>query len=336
MLGRAFSAPKQAAEMTAKQVMRIGIFMPIFPYARGWNDLPELFPASVFLACALTRHHASLGFAHMVRSAVTISLVPEMRAGPFVFHEDLTASCARAATHGFDAVELFFPDAAAVNVEELKSLLAAHNLSVSAFGSGAGWVKHQLRLTDADAGARRRAIAYIEALIEVAAIFQAPVIIGSMQGRCDDKTSRDQVIGWLADALNELGDAAGKHQLPLLYEFLNRYETNLFNTVADSLAFTSMLRTQNVKLLCDLFHMNIEEGDIAASLRLAGPMVGHVHFADTNRRAVGMGHLDVAPVAAALREIEYSGYICAEVLPLPDGDAAARETIESFRKFFPR
>ena len=272
----------------------------------------------------------------MIRSAVTISLVPEMRGGPFVFHDDLAAGCARAAALGFDAVELFFEDASAVDVAKVESLLADHHLAVSAFGSGAGWVKHRLQLTDPDEGVRRRAIEYISALIEVSARFDAPVIIGSMQGRCDEGVPRGQALEWLAGALNELGETAGKHGLPLLYEFLNRYETNLFNNVADSLDFLNTLRASNVKLLCDLFHMNIEERDISASLRLAGDKIGHVHFADTNRLTVGLGHLDVAPIAAALRDIHYNGYISAEVLPLPDGETAARQTIESFRKFFPR
>jgi sugar phosphate isomerase/epimerase len=134
--------------------------------------------------------------------------------------------------------------------------------------------------------------------------------------------------------LNELGELAAKSKVPVLYEFLNRYETNLFNTAEDSVAFLRMFHTQNVKLLCDLFHMNIEERDVAGALRAAGDKVGHVHFADTNRQAIGWGHLDVAPIAAALKEINYDGYISAEVIPLPDGDAAARQTIESFRKWF--
>ena len=272
----------------------------------------------------------------MIRSAVTISLVPELRGGPFVFEDDLAASCARAAALGFDAVELFFPDARAVPVPEVQALLAEHKLSVAAFGSGAGWVKHKLRLTDPDARVRRRAIEYIARLIEVAAEFGAPVIVGSMQGRWEGGVSRQQVLSWLADALNELGEGAKKVGVPVLYEFLNRYETNLFNSAEDSVAFLRMFHTQNVKLLCDLFHMNIEERDIAAALRLAGDKVGHVHFADTNRRAIGGGHLEVAPIAKALRDIGYGGFISAEVLPLPDGDTAAKQTIESFRKFFPR
>ena len=270
----------------------------------------------------------------MIRSAVTISLVPEMRGGPFVFWDDLAAGCARAAALGFDAVELFFPDARTVNVSEVQALLTEHKLSVAALGSGAGWVKHKMRLTDPDARVRRRAVEYIARFIDLAAEFRAPVIVGSMQGRWEGGVSRQQVLSWLADALNELGEGAAKHGVPVLYEFLNRYETNLFSTAEDSVAFLRMFHTQNVKLLCDLFHMNIEERDIAGALRIAGDKVGHIHFADSNRQAIGWGHLDVAPIVAALREINYDGYISAEVLPHPDGEAAARQTIESFRKWF--
>ena len=124
--------------------------------------------------------------------------------------------------------------------------------------------------------------------------------------------------------------------MPVLYEFLNRYETNLLNNVEQALGFLRTLRTQNIKLLCDLFHMNIEEPNIAASIKLAGNKVGHVHFADTNRHAMGWGHLDVAPIADALDAINYHGFVSAEALPLPDGEAAARQTIASFQKFFPR
>ena len=77
--------------------------------------------------------------------------------------------------------------------------------------------------------------------------------------------------------------------MPLLFEPLNRYETNLLNRVDDSMLLLKHLRAQNVKLLCDLFHMNIEESSVADALRLAGPRLGHIHFADSNRRAVGFG-----------------------------------------------
>ena len=69
-------------------------------------------------------------------------------------------------------------------------------------------------------------------------------------------------------------------------------------------------------------------------MRAAGPLIGHFHFADSNRHAIGFGHTDVETVAEALREIGYQGYICGEVLPLPDSEAAAAQTIQSYRRHF--
>jgi sugar phosphate isomerase/epimerase len=114
---------------------------------------------------------------------------------------------------------------------------------------------------------------------------------------------------------------------------LNRYETNLINTLAEGVQFLKALGTQNVKLLADLYHMNIEETNPAEALREAGTYVGHIHFADSNRKAAGMGHTDFTPIIAALKDIGYEGYLSAEVFSLPDSESAAKQTIESFRKY---
>lgn len=270
----------------------------------------------------------------MIQSAVTISLVPEARGGPFVFWDDLAQGCARAAAHGFAAVEIFPPSADAVNPDTLLALLNQHNLQLAAIGSGAGWVKHKLRLTDPDPAVRRKAITFVASLIDLAGPFHAPVIVGSMQGRWGDEVSWLQAFSWLAEAIEELAAHAARHHTQLLYEPLNRYETNLFTRVAEVREFLGFLRAQNILLLCDLFHMNLEEADIAAALRLAGDKLGHVHFADSNRHAVGFGHTDIAPIARTLREMSYRGFVSAEVFPLPDGDTAAKQSMTSFRRWF--
>jgi sugar phosphate isomerase/epimerase len=267
-------------------------------------------------------------------SAVTISLVPETRGGPFVFWDDLAAGSAKAAAHGFDAVEVFPASSDALDAGQLKQLLAKHNLKLAAVGSGGGWARHKLRLTDPEAQTRLRAREFVASIVDLAGGFGAPAIVGSMQGRWESSVTRDQALGWLAEALEELAPRAEKYGAPLLFEPLNRYESNVLSNVVDALAFLKSLRTPNVKLLCDLFHMNIEESDIAGSLRLAGTKLGHVHFVDSNRLAVGLGHTDIAPIAAALKEIGYAGYISAEALPLPDSDAAAKQTMASFRRWF--
>lgn len=268
-----------------------------------------------------------------MKSAVTICLVPEAARGPFVFHGSLADGCRAAAELGFDAVEVFPATAAEIPGDALKALLATHGLALAAVGTGAGWVKHGLCLCHADAANRIRARDFIAGIIDAAGDLGAPAIIGSMQGRSGGEVSRAAALDLLADALHDLGRRAAGHGVPLFYEPLNRYETDLFNRQAEAAEFLRSRGIANVKLLCDLFHMNIEEADLAGALAACGDLVGHVHWADSNRHAVGFGHTAVAPAVAALRAMRYAGYLSAEVFPLPTPLDAARRSIDAFRAF---
>ncbi len=271
----------------------------------------------------------------MIRSSITISLVPEAKGGPFVFWGDLVGNCAKAAELGFDAVEIFAPSGAALAAGEVKQLLAKHNLRLAAAGTGAGWVLRKLRLTDADPAIRDKARQFIGEIIGAAGSLGAPAIIGSMQGRFEGAVSREQALDWLAEALNELGPLAARYHVPLLFEPLNRYETNLVNSMADAISLLNRLGTSNVKLLADLFHMNIEERSIPEAIRAKGRNIGHIHFVDSNRRAAGQGHIDLAGAVAALGDIDYNGYLSAEAIPYPDSDTAAAQTITAFKRVMP-
>jgi sugar phosphate isomerase/epimerase len=275
-----------------------------------------------------------------MRSAITISLVPQARRGPFVFHcrmpgeesplPTLAEACGRAAELGFDAVEIFAADSQTLPATELKELLTHHGLSLAALGTGAGWVCQGLSLVDPDDSVRARAIAFIEGIIDAAAAFSAPAILGSMQGRSSDRVPLEAARQRLAEALHTLGERAARHGQVFLYEPLNRYETDLFTRQSEAAAFLEQHRLSHVKLLCDLFHMNIEEADLAGILREVAAHVGHIHWADSNRRAIGMGHTQAEPIVAALKAIGYQGYLSAEIFPLPTADEAAAASVRSF------
>lgn len=270
----------------------------------------------------------------MIRSAVTVSLVEEARGGPFVFWDGLAAACDRAAELGFDAIEIFAPSPDAVNRAELNSLLERYELKVAAVGTGAGMVKHGLSLTDRDPNTRDAAKDFIRQMIDFGGLFAAPAIIGSMQGRWSGEIGLERALELLREALNQLGSYAEKHGVPLIYEPLNRYETNLIKTVEEGAALLKTLSTENVKLLADLFHMNIEEADLAGAIRAGGSAIGHIHFVDSNRRAAGLGHTDFAPIAAAIIDSGYDGYLSAEASPIPNSDTAAAKTIQTFNRYF--
>ncbi len=258
-----------------------------------------------------------------MQSAITLSQVPEALAGPFVLRTPLPEAFATAAALGFDAVELFLPGPDFISVADVRSLAVEHGLAIAAVGTGAGMLRHGLSITDAAEEKREAALDFVLAMIDFGGQLDAPAILGSMQGRGS--------LDLLATGLCRCGIRAGNHGVPFIYEPLNRYETNLFNHLGNAARFLELHDLKNVVLLADLFHMNIEERDLPAAIREAGSHIGHVHFADSNRQAMGFGHTDSKPIIAALREIRYSGYLSAEIFPLPDPETAARQTISSIR-----
>jgi sugar phosphate isomerase/epimerase len=265
-----------------------------------------------------------------MKSCVTVSLLPEARGGPFVLWDDLAKACETAARLQFDAIEVFAPGPEAIDVIALRKLLAQHRLDLAAFGTGGGWIRRKLTLTSASAEIRQRAIEFISGMIDLASQFGAAVIVGSMQGRFEGEVSRTDALNHLGAALTQLADIAAQRKVTLLYEHLNRYETNLLNRIEDVLPFVKPLGT-NVKILADVFHMSIEEANIAEAIRAAGAHIGHVHLADSNRRPAGLGHTDFKPIFAALKQIGYDGYVSAEAFPYPDPEAAAEQTMRAFR-----
>jgi sugar phosphate isomerase/epimerase len=265
---------------------------------------------------------------------VTVSLVDEARGGPFVFWDDLPGACRQAAELGFDAVEVFPPGPEGLSSSRLRELLKSHGLALAAIGTGAGWVRQRLTLTSADPAVRVQALSFIMSIIDLAGPLGASAIIGSMQGRWGNDVDRPQALEHLAHALNSLGEHARQYGVPVIFEPLNRYETNLVNTVAEGVQLWGSAGTEWVVLLADLFHMNIEEADIPGAIRAGKGLIGHVHFVDSNRRPAGLGHLDMGPIAGALKEIGYDGFMSAEALPYPSSREAACQTIAMFQKWF--
>lgn len=269
-----------------------------------------------------------------IKTSITVSLVNQAKGGPFVLWEGVEAGCKTASSLGFDAIELFAPSHEAVPVETLKGLLEASEIGLSAVGTGAGMVVRKLSLTDPDPNKRDQAKAFVKEMIAYGANFGAPAIIGSMQGRWGGEVSRDQALDWLRAALNELGGYAAEKGVCLIYEPLNRYETNLCNTMADGVSLCQSLETESVKLLADVFHMGIEEDDPASAMGAGKGYIGHVHFVDSNRKAAGRGHLNLKAIADALIKSGYDRYVSAECFPFPDSATAARETIEAYTALF--
>jgi len=94
---------------------------------------------------------------------------------------------------------------------------------------------------------------------------------------------------------------AEKLGVDILLEPLNRYEADFLLTVAQAAELCEASGSPAMKILADVFHMNIEDIDIPGELSRNIKHIAHVHFADSNRHLPGKGHTDFAAAAAALK-----------------------------------
>jgi sugar phosphate isomerase/epimerase len=116
----------------------------------------------------------------------------------------------------------------------------------------------------------------------------------------------------LLDALEELGEHADAQGSLVLLEPLNRYEDHMLNRLDQAVELSKATGRDSVKVMGDLFHMNIEEDDPAESIRRTDGYLVYVHLADSNRAHPGAGHNDFAGAFGALRDIGFDGYLAME------------------------
>ena len=116
----------------------------------------------------------------------------------------------------------------------------------------------------------------------------------------------------LLSELPELAQFAQNLGTFIWLEPLNRYETHFINRLEQAVEVCQKVNNPNLKIMADFFHMEIEEVDIAESLKKAKDWLDHIHLADSNRLLPGQGHLDFKPAFKLLGKINYEGYMALE------------------------
>lgn len=253
-----------------------------------------------------------------------------------VFRDRLEVGIKKAADLGYDAIELALADAAQADRAGIAALLKAHKMDLAAISTGRVFAEAKVWMTHPDAAVRRRATDIVKGLVEFAAPFKSKVNLGRARGFIHDHETRQTAEARFLDCIRECAAAAAPLGVEILLEPVNRYEINFINSVyPDATDLMQKIGRPNVKIMPDVFHMNIEDASIHGSFEKAGKLVGYVHFADSNRWAPGQGHLDFPAILATLKKIGYDSYITVEILPFPDPDTAARQAITYLRTLIP-
>jgi D-psicose/D-tagatose/L-ribulose 3-epimerase len=134
---------------------------------------------------------------------------------------------------------------------------------------------------------------------------------------------RSAAISRLVENLKPLVDYAGRRQVVLALEPLNRFETSFMNTATQVMEVVDRVGSPALGVLLDTFHMNIEERDPAAAIRACGSHLAHFHACGSDRGAPGGDQIPWPNIAAAIHEVRYEGPIVIESFTI-ENQAIAR------------
>jgi len=219
---------------------------------------------------------------------------------------------------GLDGVELLGePERYAVEglaAADVRQVLADQGLAVFSL------TPPNVDIAHPDTAVRQPAVDTYRHLLDFAAAFGQPLVsVHGLVGRVRPLTTMAEEMALLETAVRQIAEHAQKLGLRLVFEVLNRYESHLINTGAEALAFVERLGMDNVGVLLDAYHMNVEEQNGAEAIRKVGGRLWLYHMADSNRQAVGRGHTKFGEHLWALEDIGYQGPIIFEcTAPGPD------------------
>jgi len=237
-----------------------------------------------------------------------------------------------AAALGYDAIEVHMRETELIDYARVTRISKNLGIKVAMLITGRLNTQGHVSLLDDDAKKAEQARQGLKRYIDIAAELDAGIVIGWVKGKVPEGGNREHYTKRLAEQLHALCAYGQSHNVPVNVEVINRYETNIFNTACETMDFINKYSIGNCYIHLDTFHMNIEEADIAKAIAECSQKLGYIHFADSNRRYPGSGHIDFSSVIGALSSINYKGYISLECLPYPDSKTAAIKALEIFKK----
>jgi D-psicose/D-tagatose/L-ribulose 3-epimerase len=113
-------------------------------------------------------------------------------------------------------------------------------------------------------------------------------------------------------AIRRLAAKAAASGISVGLEYVNRYESNLLNTAAQTVEYIGEVGAPNVVVHLDSYHMNIEEANFRDPVFDSGDRLGYVHIGENHRGYLGQGHVNFPELFGALAEVGYDGVITFE------------------------
>lgn len=231
--------------------------------------------------------------------------------------------CADVNSIGYTGLELFVRDPSVIDRGVILKNIEAYDLEVVAVGTGPVVSEDKLTFCSPDESIRVAAIKRTKTIIDFASLFGAQVNVGKLRGDLQPNNN-DQSWRWMENAFQVVCEYAQTKNVNIAIEPQNRFVINNLNTTQQALKWIRELNWPNLYLMLDVFHMNIEDQSIAASLIDAREYNVYLHFADNNRGVPGSGHIDFPEVIRILKALQYERYIGLEIDQMSNSYYAAK------------
>ena len=235
------------------------------------------------------------------------------------WEEEWSADCLpyieKVAKLGFDVIEIAAHHMNNYNADRLEEIARCARDNGIMMTAGLG-PSRDCNLASADPDIRKAGRAFFEKTLSNIAKLDIHSIGGALHSYwpVDFNDPLDKKADWErgVEGIASLADFAKELDINLCIEVLNRFENHVINTAEEGVKFVTETGKSNVKVMLDTFHMNIEEDSFSAAIRTAGPLLGHFHTGEANRRVPGKGRLPWHEIGTALREIGYDGTVVME------------------------
>jgi len=251
--------------------------------------------------------------------------------------------CELAASTGYDGIEVApFTLAESVNdlLPERRAELRRQAEQVGLEVVGLHWLlvsPKGLYINTADEAVRARTAQYLADLVDFCTDLGGKImVLGSPKQRnVIEGLTLERAWELTKDTLRAALERAAARGVSICPEALSPQETNFLNTAADVRRFVEEFGHPNLKLMLDVKAMSSEGRPIADIIRDNGDLLAHVHANDANMRGPGFGDTDFGPIAGALRDVGYDGWVSVEVFDFkPDPQTIASQSLAYLKEKF--
>jgi D-psicose/D-tagatose/L-ribulose 3-epimerase len=231
---------------------------------------------------------------------------------------------AKAKAMGYDILEVAVEQKEIIDWARLKQRTAEAGIRVTISGA----FGPDRDISSDQAAIRESGFQYIADCIRIAADMGSPVFTGPVYSavgktRLVSQARKQQERAWCVENLQRVGQVAADYGVVVGVEPLNRFETDMINTVDQALSLVQEVAHPNIKISLDTFHCNIEEKNIPDAIRKVGKdLLCHVQGNESDRGTPGTGHLDWPGIQAALTDMGYDGAVVLETFGAPSRELA--------------